>query len=146
MDDSLYDKMIVHHLFTWLVVGCLIMIVALGCLVYLIKRWGDDDRFAFWTLLALLVGVIIGTIILVGNTVVESSYDLKNHAYIVCEGDFSVIDDAQTPSKGCTFILSDGKRLDSTLYVLYPGEYRGRIVYGEKNEKILEFQLFEGNM
>lgn len=143
MDNSLYDKIIMHYLFAWLIIGGLIIIVASGCLIYLIKRWDADDRFTCWTLLTLAAGVIIGTIILVGDTVVEASHDLKNHAYIVCEGEFSVIDDAQTPSKGCTFILSDGKRLDSTLYVLHPGEYKGRIVYGEKTEKILDFQLFK---
>lgn len=143
MHNSLYDKTIVQYLSAWLIIGSIIIIVASICLIYLIRRWGEDDRFMFWTLLVLIVSVMVGTFVLVGDTVLEATYDLKNHAYVVCEGGFSVIDDTQTPSGGCTFILGNGKRLDSTLYVLYPGEYKGRIVYGEKTEKILEFQLFE---
>ena len=143
MDCSPYNKALTSSLVTWLAIGLVVLISACICVIYIVKNRKDDDiKLVFPFLLFLLIGVIVGTIILVGNTTTKVAYDLKNCAYIVVEGDFSVINDEKTSSRSCSLILKNGTRLETTIYTLSPGDYTGRIVYGEKTRRVLEVSLF----
>lgn len=142
MEYSQYDKPLMTSLIIWVVAGILVISVAVGCTIYLVKNRHEEEKFMFITLLILIVGAVIGTGVLFVNVIPDIAYDLNNHAYVVVEGNFHVVYDNKTPSKGCSLILSNNKRLETTLYVFSQGEYTGRIVYGERTETVLDVQLF----
>lgn len=139
MDYSEYDRIMYRGIITWTCVGVILLLVSCVCLVYLVKNRSNekDDKIMFWTILILIIVVILGTVILVSNTVFKAVDDVSNQSYIKIEGTFSIIYDEKTPSRACSIILSDGTRLNTTVYVMDAGEYNGYVIYAKKSEKVL---------
>lgn len=130
-----YDRTMYLYLSGWIGVGVLLLTISIFCLVYLLKN--RDDKAFLIIGLVLTIGVIVGTIILVGDTVSDAIYDVRNHAYIMVEGEFEVVDDEKTPSRACSIILPDGTRLDTNVHVMEDGKYSGYVVYAERTKKVL---------
>ena len=143
MDYDAYDRIMYQDLAIWLGIGLLVLIISFLCLIHLIKNDNKEDKGQFIILIALCFAVILGTLILVGNTVADSISDIRNRSYIMVEGEFTVVDDEKTPSRACSIILPNGTRLNTTVYVMEDGKYNGCIVYSERSEKILCVQVFD---
>ena len=139
MDYIAYDQIMHQYLTTWIVIGMFILVISCACLFWLLKN--REDKVVFIVGLILVFSVIIGTFMLVGNTILDALYDLNNHSYITIEGAFEVVDDEQTPSRACSIILRDGTRLDTTTYVMEEGNYIGYVVYAEKTKKVLRVNI-----
>jgi hypothetical protein len=131
------------YLSGWIGAGVLLLTISIFGLIYLLKN--RDDKAFLVIGLILIIGVIVGTIILVGNTVSDAIYDVKKHAYIMVEGEFEVVDDEKTPSRACSIILPDGTRLDTNVYVMEDGKYSGYVVYAEKTKKVLHVEVSNDN-
>ena len=135
MEYLAYDRIMYQHLVGWMAAGILILGVSCACLIYLFKNKEEKALFVIGLILILIV--ILGTFILIGNTVSDSIYDLKNHSYIIVEGEFTIVDDEKTPSRACSIVFPDGTRLNTTVYVMDEGKYSGYVVYAERTKKVL---------
>ncbi len=143
MDYSAYDQILTQQLVVYVIVSGLLLIVGLGCIIYIVKNRSDMKTYEFVLLLVLICGSVIGAVIWGGNSATDIAYDIKNQAYIVSEGAFTVIEDEATPSKRLSLILSDGTRFEIDRYIYNTGEYTGRVVYGEKTRCVLDVQLMD---
>jgi len=141
LDYISYDRIMLQYIVGWMMAGILILCVSCACLIYLFKNKEEKNLFVIGLILILVV--IPGTFILIGNTVLDSIYDLKNHSYIMVEGEFTIVDDEKTPSRACSIIFPDGTRLDTTVYVIDEGKYSGYVVYAERTKKVLCVNVLE---
>lgn len=142
MNYDAYDRMMYRDLGIWSGIGLLVLIISFLCLIRLIKD-DKEEKGQFIILIALCLAVILGTLILVGNTVADLISDIRNRSYVTVEGEFTVVDDEKTPTRACSIILPNGIRLNTTVYIMEDGKYNGCIVYSERSEKILCVEVFD---
>ncbi len=143
MDYDAYDRIMYQDLAIWSGIGLLVLIISFLCLIRLIKDDDKEEKGQFIILTTLCLAVILGTLVLVGNTVANLISDIRNRSYITVEGEFTVVDDEKTPSRACSIILPNGTRLNTTVYVMEDGKYNGCIVYSERSEKILCIEVLD---
>lgn len=140
MDYSLFEKIIMKQACCFVIIGAILLIASLFAIYYIFKKMRCDKPMLY-TLLSLCVIVIVGDCILCGNVVYSSLYDIKNQAYIVYDGVFSIgkyVED----DWNCSLILNDEKKtkLEIDAYILESGEYTGKVVYGEKTKIVFDIE------
>lgn len=145
MDYSSFEKIIMKRACCFAIICSVVLIVSLLAICYIFKRI-KGDKPMFFALLSLCVLTTVGSCVLGGNVVYSSAHDINNQAYIVYEGVFKVERDLEVVSGTCTMIFHDKEKtsLEMDAYVLDPGEYTGKIIYGEKTKIVLDVQVTQG--
>ena len=82
--------------------------------------------------------LIIISLILGSKCVLEHCYDIQNNAYLVWEGDFTIVKYGK--SWFCYIPDQSGIRLE-VVDSLPEGNYTGRVVYSEKSKVLLECHI-----
>ena len=147
MDFSLYEEQLNKRMLSY---GILCLIVAGVCAFFVLWNYhmstgkkADNPGILETQLINCIIyilgiGGIIGSMVLGATTIWECSYDIKNEAYIVWEGDITVYRDG--PSKSRWYIPDeDGIKLEGD--ELDEGKYTGKITYGEKTKVVLDYSI-----
>lgn len=102
----------------------------------LFQKKDADDREARYVITVTLLAVMCGILIWIGITGYKTVYDIQKQAYVIYEGAFTV----EKRKDQTDVILKDADQtvLDLNDWYLADGEYRGRIIYGEKTEIVVE--------
>ena len=69
MDNTVYDQITHQNLFLWITVGLIILTASFFCLLYLRKN--KMPKYIFVAALILILVVMLGTIISVGDIVIH---------------------------------------------------------------------------
>lgn len=132
-----YDAILTRHCWTMVLIG-LVAIVAIVALYFGMRKISDSKKER--TGLAVILGVLLlGVLIFETYTICTTVHDVQNDAYVVYEGMYETGKDAKV------YITdADGKRktLSDAFYSLPDGTHRGRIVYGEKTEIVVDYQAY----
>lgn len=141
VEYSLFEKIIIKRSI-FFVIGCLIvLIVATLAMRYMFKNM-RGERVLFYVLVVLCSVAIIFSVVLSSNILYNSIYDIKNKAYIVYNGEFQFGNTVENYSgSGFLYIPNEnGIKLETDAYALEPGNYNGKIVYGEKTRVVLKIE------
>ena len=138
MDYLVFEKLIAKRA-TYILICCLIVAIICICGMIFSLRNIKHDKPMHILLILLCTSAIIGSFVLGSNVLYKSIYDIKNHAYVTYEGDFIVESDIETRSGTCTLYIpyKEGIKLETDAHILDPGEYHGKIIYGEKTKIVL---------
>ena len=132
-----YDAILTRHCWTMVWIG-LFAIMAFVALYFGMRKISDSKKER--TGLAVILGVLLlGVLIFETYTICTTVHDVQNDAYVVYEGTYETGKDAKV------YITdADGKRktLSDAFYSLPDGTHRGRIVYSEKTEIIVDYQAY----
>lgn len=132
-----YDTILTRHCWTMVLIG-LVAIVAIIAIYFWIRKTSDSKKEN--TGLVVILGVLLlGVLIFETYTICTTVHDVQNDAYVVYEGTYETGKDAKV------YITdADGKRktLSDAFYSLPDGTHRGRIVYSEKTEIVVDYQAY----
>lgn len=140
MDYSFFEKIIMKRTCFFLIICSVILLVSFFAIRYIFLKM-RKEKAMFFALLSLCAIAIIGSVVLSSSVVYSAAYDIKNQAYIIYDGAFSV--DKYVEGNGnCTLILFDKKstKLETDAYVLEAGKHTGKVIYGEKTKIVLSIQ------
>ena len=145
MDFSVYEAQLTRRM---LLYGILCLILVGACVVVILwnyhmstgKRFNKlealETRLTRWMIYIVGICGIVGSIVLGARITWECSYDIKNKAYTVWEGDITVRRDG--PTKSWWYIPDEcGVKLEGD--GLDEGKYTGKVIYGEKTKLVLDY-------
>lgn len=138
MNLQLFEKIILKRAIYFSIVCVIVLIISILALKYIFKNM-RQEKGLFYILNILCIVAVVGSLVLGGRTIYSSIYDIKNKAYINYCGNFIVTNDVENRSGTCSLYLPDknGLHLETDAYLIDPGEYHGKIIYGEKTKIVL---------
>lgn len=149
MNFSLYEQMLTRTIIIaslWAIFATIMSII--GIIWYYrqsketaeIEEAEEAAKLTFTTYLVYILGaiIIIGSVTLGTITISERVYDIKNKAYIVWDGDFTVSD---LGSHRSWWYLPDENGIKLEGDYLAEGKYTGRVIYGERSKVVLEYRI-----
>lgn len=134
-----YESVLVNRLIGF---GLVSVIGVLTGIVGIIYIWINmrNDKPMFYTLHVLCVGLLIGSIVFWNHVSKPLLSDIKNHSFIVWEGEFTVEDEH---SAGEVFVYlpdENGIRLDCGLWPK-GGKHRGKVVYAKQSKVVVDIVI-----
>ncbi|MBQ7391697.1 MAG: hypothetical protein IJV73_03350 [Clostridia bacterium] len=132
-----YDAILTRHCWTVVWFG-LFAIIAIVAFYFWMRKTSDSKKEYIGP--AVILGVLLLLVLgYAAYTICTTVHDVRNDAYIVYEGTYETGKDAKvyiTDANGKRKTLSDA------FYSLPDGTHRGRIVYSEKTEIIVDCQAY----
>ena len=142
MNFPLYEDVLTYRMvFSGVAFGlciCFLLIILLFQTkdIWSKKRQHTNRRLRLRDYFCILL--IIFSLVLGSKYVFECHYDMQNKAYLVWEGNFTIVKSGK--SWFCYIPDRDGIRLD-VIDSLPEGSFTGRVVYGEKSKVLLECHI-----
>ena len=136
------------HFFIICCVIFLILFIILAILIFTGKIRGSEDNKD--KILSILVSFCFFSVLwgILGNNIYKIEYDIRNQAYHIYEGEF-IYEHSYHGTKGghqySIIIFDDGKEKElCTEYIeIDYGTHSGKLVYSEKSEYLLEYDINE---
>ena len=133
-----YEKILTRS--CMIIVGMCILVIAIISIAYpFIKKQYKTNEQKMVTLICGLF--ILGAIIIGGCTAYKTISDIQKQSYVVYSGTFV----SDKDGTGKVYIVdSSGKKktLSVASYTIPYGTHNGKIVYSEKTEIVLEYQIY----
>ena len=153
MDIAMYEQILMRRIVLFSILCIVVIIVSVGAILWnrhdskCAKKTDETDKapgleFTTYFIYFLCVGIILGSVVLGTITVSECVYDIKNKAYVVWNGEFTV---GGKSSGNSIWYLPDEKGIKLEGDNLAKGQYTGMVIYGEKSIIVLEYDIAENS-
>lgn len=139
MNYSVFEKILTNRVIGYGFISTIAFLVGLIGVIYSFKNM-REEKVEFYTVNFLCIGLIIGSFVFFNACASELMYDIKNQAYIVWNGEFTV---DKHQSSGDVFIYipdENGIKLESGDWP-EAGKHTGTVIYGEKSKVVLDIKI-----
>ena len=139
MDFSVYDKILVRSVIGICTICIVVCIVSFIGVIYATRKLVKTDAvICIIGLSFAIIGIVVFSMIKIPQYV----YDIKNDAYIIYTGEYSIVSNGR--SDILVYIENDSIRLESNAG-LDEGQYIGTVIYSERSKIALDIQGQSGD-
>ena len=135
-----YQQELTHYCKTMVLLFMLVTLVLFIVILFARKSYKEDHDKSTRSIIIGCAVVIVIAVVVSGNLIYETASDIHNQDYIVYEGNF----ETSKSSLGCSVTIVDesGEKISlSSPSERFYGKSSGRIIYGKKTQRIVDFWI-----